>query len=289
MMKEHPITPRSPYFYAGDDAAIYDDTVRMTDRAYDVIHDVTVRSLHFWLDRRSTVPASRGSLWILDIGCGTGAEAMQVLLRLPDSHLLCVDSSPSMLEQFREKVRRAYGNQSADGRLAFAELDFRERGWLDRAVTEPRELHIPDTFDAAISVYALHHLAPDEKRDVYRAIYERLKAGSLFINADLFAFGTSWLSQMAQEEEEDWINRQFASKTLDSGWMAATLGPSRDRLKEAWLEHLRKENAPLPITTGQSSIDSEPISEERLLRDAGFGIVEVPARLYQSAVLVTSK
>lgn len=288
-MKEHPPAARTRYFYAGDDAVIYDDTVRMTDRAYDLIHDVTVCSLHFWLGHRSMAHASDGPVWILDVGCGTGAEAMQVLLRVPDSHLLCIDNSPSMLEQFQAKVCRAYGNHSADGRLLFAEVDFREPNWLDRASTNARELRIPDAFDAAISVYALHHLLPDEKRAVYSTIYGKLKAGSLFINADLFAFGTPWLSNLAQEEEEDWVNRQFGSKILDCGWTAAALGPSRHRLKDAWLEHLRSENVPLPITANRPDCGGEEASELQLLRDAGFGIVEVPARHYQSAVLVTSK
>jgi SAM-dependent methyltransferase len=275
----------SHYFYTGADAVVYDDTIRMTDRAYDLVHEATIRALDFWLAHCVRNQSSKAPLWVLDVGCGTGAEAMQILLQIPDSHVLCIDHSPTMLSRFKEKVGRAYGSVSADGRLSFCEADFREIGWLDRAVSELNVSNPPATFAAAVSVYALHHLQAEEKASIYKALYKRLQLSSCFINADLFSFSTDWVSSLAQEEEERWISQQFSDKTSKQGLIAATLGPSRHRLKDSWIQHVRTENHPLPIRSG----GKEQPCEEGLLKNAGFHTVEVPLRLYQSGVLVALK
>ncbi|MGH8564002.1 MAG: class I SAM-dependent methyltransferase [Gammaproteobacteria bacterium] len=290
-MKRYQERVCSTYFYAGVDATFYDETVRMTDRAYDLVHDVLTRVLGFWLTQRRRHEAPNAPVWILDIGCGTGAEAMRILCRVPCSRLLCVDHSPLMLSRFREKVVRAYGNETADGRLALADVDFRETAWLDRARAKCALDGLSTQFDAAVSVYALHHLAAEAKLDVYRSIGAHLQADSIFVNADLYAFGTPWLDRLAQEEEEDWVLRQFDLQFTNADHLHALLGPSRTRLKEAWVAHIRNENSPLPIVPlyGVPEHLRGTTSEECLLREAGFAGVEVPARHFQSAVLVASK
>jgi len=290
-MAKYDNTIRSPYFYADDEAIFYDDTVRLTDRAYDLLHEVAIRLLHYWMLQRNNKGAQETLPWILDVGCGTGAEAMGILNRIPDSHLVCVDSSPAMLEQFRLKICRAYGNESADGRLILEVADFRDPSWLDRITPKSGSQGMRGGFDATVSVYALHHLAEEQKLRVYRDVAERLPRGSPFINADLFTFVSDWLAQLAQDEEEAWIRRQFDEVQHSCEWVAAQMGPARTRLRDAWLNHIRNENVPLPIT-GQGWNEAEIgiiNTEESLLRMAGFTAVEVPARLYQSAVIVALK
>jgi SAM-dependent methyltransferase len=288
-MKRDSTSTRLRYFYASQDAGIYDHTVRMTDRAYDLIHNVTARTLDFWLSQRATKHSIDSPVWILDVGCGTGTEAIQVLTKSPYYHIVCIDSSREMLDEFREKARRAFGNSSANGRLVFAEMDFRERGWLDSSIAELAPGRSPNNFAAAMSVYALHHLLPDEKREVYRAIYQRLEVDSVFINSDLYAFSTPWLSELAQAEEESWIEQEFGISISQSDSMSAIRGANGIRLRDAWLDHVRTENRPLPITSKKSAEISESVSEEHLLCEVGYARVEVPARHYQSAVLVAVK
>lgn len=278
------------FFYASQDATFYDDTVRMTDRAYDLVHDVSIQVLQFWLLQRPTRSASGAPVSILDIGCGTGAEAMNVLCRFPQCYLLCVDNSPAMLSQFREKVSRAYGDPTAAGRVVLVEADFREPGWLSRAAAQCSLGHTAGKFDAALSVYALHHLSPELKSEIYGTIAQQLQADSLFINADLYGFATPWLDRLAQEEEEDWIHRQFDVALPHTERLAALLGSNRTRLKERWLSHIRDENVPLPVGSfGAGSVGLKRTCEEGLLRAAGFADIEVAARWFQSAVLVAQK
>jgi hypothetical protein len=73
--------------------------------------------------------------------------------------------------------------------------------------------------------------------------------------------------------------------------VAAQLGPRRGDLKESWLAHLRDENVPLPITVPEEIRPAQErmVGEAELLRQAGFTALEVPMRLYQSAVVVAEK
>lgn len=171
-----------PYFYAANEAVFYDDTVRMTDRAYDLVHDVTSGVLNLWASLRATDRLARSPLWILDVGCGTGAEAMRTLCQIPECRIICVDNSSAMLDQFRRNILRAFGNESADGRLMMVEADVRDHGWLERAIKSADQERAGCTFDAVLSVYALHHLSPDMKLQVYGSIANCLDPGSLFIN-----------------------------------------------------------------------------------------------------------
>jgi SAM-dependent methyltransferase len=243
-----------------------------------MIHDVVANALQYWLQAQR----SRAPFWILDVGCGTGVEALQILERLPSAHILCVDHSPRMLEIFCSKVSRAYGNENADGRLAIAQADVMASGWLQRAMAESA-MRI-EGFSAAVSVYALHHLAPTDKLGVYRSIHEELTAPALFINADLFTFAESWLSLLAQAEEENWIVQNFASPLNAAASANAVLGPRRKELADDWLRHIREENRPLPVTSPR-----DRTAEDALLSQAGFTGTEILARLYQSAVVVAHK
>jgi disulfide oxidoreductase YuzD len=114
-------------------------------------------------------------------------------------------------------------------------------------------------------------------------------AESIFINADLFDFATPWLSLMAEKQEEAWIERQFGGTAFELNPVNAILGPSRESLKRAWLEHLRKENMLLPIVVHDANVNNNSASEEQLLRHVGFARIEIVARAYQSAVLVAGK
>ena len=55
----------------------------------------------------------RGDETVLDAGCGTGRVTALLLERLPDGHVVAVDSAPSMVEHAREALGRA-----RDGLLA---------------------------------------------------------------------------------------------------------------------------------------------------------------------------
>jgi SAM-dependent methyltransferase len=275
------------YFYAGDDVRFYDVTAESTDRAYQLMQTCSVEILSRWLLARGSDPLV-SSAWVMDIGCGTGAATMQILASVPLCKIICVDSSADMLGQLRQKVENAYGSISAGGRVFYACEDFRRSGWLDASFKGIDSRIRPTQLDAALSIYALHHLLPDEKLQVYRAIYTSLKPRGMFVLGDLFAFATEWLSSWAQQSEEDWLTQEFDSIPQAKPWLEAILGPHRERLKEAWLAHVRNDNRPLAIQPTGNDASELGQSEIELLSQAGFIGLETAFRIWQSAILIAN-
>lgn len=77
---------------------------------------------------------------ILDLGCGPGGLAVELVARLPEARIVGLDLSPSMIE-------RAKRHEAAGGRLRFVVGD---------AVDLPFEA---ETFDVVVSTLSLHHWA----------------------------------------------------------------------------------------------------------------------------------
>ncbi|MFA4824302.1 MAG: methyltransferase domain-containing protein [Methanoregula sp.] len=101
---------------------------------------------------------------ILDIGAGTGLLSALMIQKFPDAALTLVDLSESMLsvaqERFagRKDVRYITGNYSS--------VDFAGR------------------YDLICSALSIHHLEHEEKHRLYKKIYDALKPGGMFVNAD---------------------------------------------------------------------------------------------------------
>ena len=58
-----------------------------------------------------------GDETVLDAGCGSGRVTEELLARLPQGQVVALDSSPSMLEQARERLH------PARHRVSFVEAD----------------------------------------------------------------------------------------------------------------------------------------------------------------------
>ena len=101
---------------------------------------------------------------ILDIGAGTGLLSALMIQKFPDAELTLVDLSESMLsvaqERFagRNDVRYIAGDYSS--------VDFAGR------------------YDLCCSALSIHHLEHDDKRRLYKKVFESLNPGGMFVNAD---------------------------------------------------------------------------------------------------------
>ena len=107
----------------------------------------------------------------LDLGCGDGILGAAILGEYPSVRGVLADFSEPMLEQARVQLKD-YADQ-----LAFENLDYGEKTWLDRMQT-----YAP--FDAVVSGYSIHHQPDARKREVYREIYSLLKPGGWFVNIE---------------------------------------------------------------------------------------------------------
>jgi len=102
-----------------------------------------------------------GNETVLDLGCGTGRDAEQLLKLLPRGHVVAVDGSGQMLSELRIRL----GNDL--NRVTVAQADLRE------------PLHLGRTVDAAVSVATLHWL-PDHAA-VFRNVAAVLRPGGQLI------------------------------------------------------------------------------------------------------------
>ena len=101
---------------------------------------------------------------ILDLGAGTGLLTQYVLNKYPKAQYTLVDIADEMLEMARERYKSSHN-------ILFKTVDYRN------------EL-CGDNYDAIISALSIHHLDTHEKEKLYRNIFDALKNGGVFINAD---------------------------------------------------------------------------------------------------------
>ena len=137
---------------------------------YDDVHIAFMES-----KRALTQALPDGTAKVLDLGAGTGLELIPLVERFPDVQITAADISSDMLgtlmeRPFADRVTCVIGD--------FFETDF------------------GSDFDAMISTSALHHFAPEDKLRLYRRVYDALRLGGLFLNADKTAPNPA-----AQEED----------------------------------------------------------------------------------------
>ncbi len=101
---------------------------------------------------------------VLDLGAGTGLLSAFVAPRFPRAEFTLADGAPQMLALARARF-------AGQTRFEFLEHDFARD-------------EIPSGFDCVISALAIHHLAPEELEPLFRRIFEALKPGGAFVNAD---------------------------------------------------------------------------------------------------------
>jgi SAM-dependent methyltransferase len=265
------------YFYACDDEAKnYDKFADLTDPAYRLMHEELSRQALRWLSHECVEGA-----FVIDFGCGTGKEGLELLRHRSDLRLIGIDSSSAMLARFREKLVTEFGSDDANGRCTLFEADIRdEQLWSDLhgAVSASGSCSL------AVTACTLHHFSPTQKRAFYRRVANILPAGGLFANADLFSYEHDWLARYAQESLEQSVIVNFDRESTKPGHDKSFF----DSLRDSWIRHFREENCPLPATISQLESWGGD-SDQSLLLQGGFGHVECTFRLIQSAILLAFK
>jgi tRNA (cmo5U34)-methyltransferase len=94
---------------------------------------------------------------VLDLGCGYGAVAREILSRFPQAALMCIDGSPEMVKLAAEPLAE-FGPRAEIRLMDMADPDWRA--------------DLDGPFDAIVSALAIHHLVDDRKRRLYREIFE---------------------------------------------------------------------------------------------------------------------
>lgn len=101
---------------------------------------------------------------LLDLGCGTGLEFEEIFNITPNIEVTGIDISKSMLEKFKQKYPH---NNLILINASYFDIHFGS-----------------SQFDTAVSVESLHHFTHKTKLGLYKKIYEALKNGGIYIEAD---------------------------------------------------------------------------------------------------------
>ncbi|GGH09270.1 class I SAM-dependent methyltransferase [Paenibacillus segetis] len=142
----------------------------------------------FYSMATSAVHTEQKAPRILDLGAGTGLFSSFVRLKYPDALLTLMDLSEEMLKGARYRFRDDPLVQyiTAD----FAAYDFGEQ-----------------RYDAVISSLAIHHLSHQDKRTLFRNVFNLLPEGGIFINADQASGSSPYFDLYYKEQWEDTIRR----------------------------------------------------------------------------------
>lgn len=271
LSKMSPEELRKALFFAESEAGLYDQSIKKVVPEYQLAHTMLLDLL---AGRLQELPGAVGT--ILDIGAGTGQEAIAVLSQFPNIKVVAVDLSQSIIDVFLRKLRR---RPSMRERCSVIVGDIIGDVCTPERLLEALPLSERETgFQAVISAFTLHHLEHDEKAEVFRRIHSVLAPDGLFLNLDLYTFQSPALARQALDFDLSWIDRHFG---LAGGSTRADL----QHLGEQWKEHYLKYNRTEPIEKSNSS----PPGQEEMLRQIGFCEIATPFRYWQSGILWARK
>jgi len=189
---------------------------------------------------------------VLEIGFGTGITSQELLISDTRVHLIGVDNEPAMLNRGLDKLK-----EISSERFKLEIIDA-----LEYLKTQP-----DNSFDAVVSVWVLHNLHKQIRRNILEEIYRVLKSGGVFVNGDKIAVTNNAL----HKEHLEWQFQQF--NVYDK------IG--RPELKKEWTEHYIEDENPDRI-----------LYEDILLKDLqeiGFEQSVISDRHYLDAILSAVK
>jgi tRNA (cmo5U34)-methyltransferase len=106
---------------------------------------------------------------VLELCCGEGLLAEQILKAYPGAHYRGLDGSPHMLEQAGERLTPYVS------RMKLEAFELADQGW--------RKLKSP--VQAVVSSLAIHHLDGPAKQLLFKDVYAMLELSGAFIVADM--------------------------------------------------------------------------------------------------------
>ncbi|EHQ25865.1 class I SAM-dependent methyltransferase [Mucilaginibacter paludis] len=124
---------------------------------------------------------------VLDIGAGTGIFSQTIYQQRPDLHFTLMDISGDMLKVARERF-------AGLPNFKFIEMDFSANP-------------IAEKYDLIISALAIHHLEDEHKAVLYNRVYQALKPGGLFINADQVEGRSAGFDEFYKSNWKETVNR----------------------------------------------------------------------------------
>lgn len=208
-------------------ASKYDINRKKLIPCFDALYSISVSLV------RKTSP----SLDVLDLGAGTGLLTSFLLEKYDDANVTLIDMASEMMDVARGR--------------------FKDKKNIKYIIRDYADYDFKDTFDAVISAMSIHHLSHADKRRLFANIYNRLKPGGVFVNAEQVLGSTDAIESYYKKEWENSIRQ--------------TGLPEKDIA--AWKERLK--------------LDREATVEQQIkwLKEAGFADADCVYKFYKFAVI----
>jgi cyclopropane fatty-acyl-phospholipid synthase-like methyltransferase len=145
-------------------ADAYDAAAPVIHPYYMVVQDEVLAAL------RANGLRNGDEFLLVDLGGGSGRFVERFLERFPQASAVVVDQS----EPFLALAERRLARFGARAKVVLSRL---QDDWWSKLPGPPR---------AIVSMSAIHHLSPAEKRALYARCYEALVPGGVFVNGDEF-------------------------------------------------------------------------------------------------------
>ncbi len=130
----------------------------------------------FYAAALELVPADVST--IVDLGAGSGLFSAMLRASFPAARLHLIDFSAPMLDLARRRLG--------------------ESPLVAYSLTDYTAAPLPVPCDAVVSSLSIHHLEDDRKRALFCAVFDALKPGGVFVNADQIAGPTPALEEIYQ-------------------------------------------------------------------------------------------
>lgn len=276
-MPSEDLERRRRFFYAEQDAGLYDASIAWVVPQYELLHETVAVAI----DRAFRRPSARSEIFnVLDVGSGTGADTVEILRRYDKSHVVALDLCEPMLAHLRRQLEEGVAGASAADRCSTIHADI-----LDFEITADHLLSaLPPArrrngFDVVVSSLTVHHFEHADKQAWFRRMFDVLAPGGFLIVADLFAHVDSAFTSRWLQYDMDWMRDHFTSADVDgSGSLSVH---DRARLLEGWLKHYEVDNRLEPIESTRDAI-----GQAAMMETVGFRNVSTLYRYSLSGILV---
>lgn len=265
---------RRKFFFATEEAKHYDETIEMVVPRYKDLHELMLRLGEESIRTRE----AEGAPIILDIGSGTGAEAIPFLKRNPLVRVVGVDLCSEMHDIFVKNARSA-GVGPDRYELLTGDI-------LDPAIEAKILQTLTSRFDARsastiISAFTVHHFDRAQRADVFRLTHSLVESGGVFLLGDLFNYAeeSGWLTSHIFSREVNWITDNFRDRIEKARKRKEWKTVQRyEDLRESWVSHYNTDN----------QLDSMSV-QMRQLQEVGFTERGNPFRYWQVGLLWARK
>ncbi len=121
---------------------------------------------------------------ILDLGAGTGLLTKYLFEKYPEGEFTLIDLSEEMLK--------------------VAQSRFKTFNNFKYIVADYLEHKLNNSFDIIVSSLSIHHLEDEDKKKLYKKVYNALNSEGIFLNADQVIGPTPNIDESYQK---NWINK----------------------------------------------------------------------------------